>query len=182
MSESLETQISDVIRLHRGKGTVAVETLEAVLAEAKDSELISHEREIERQRTQARLDVSVKSYEHSVEVGQTAIRQSFLLNGGAGAALLAYLGQMISAGKEPGLLMIALAAWALGAFAATCANGFSFLAQSRYTEAAVNPETNKTHELQGDRWRVGATCCVITALIGFATGCLVAGGGLLGAW
>ncbi|MEM9098694.1 MAG: hypothetical protein AAGC79_09235, partial [Pseudomonadota bacterium] len=68
MSKSLETQIYDVIRLHRGKGTVAVETLEAVLAEAKDSELISHEREIERQRTQARLDVSVKSYEHSVEV------------------------------------------------------------------------------------------------------------------
>ena len=180
MSDIVHSRLTKMIAAHRAEGADAlpIDLVEAELAAAQAAE----DREIARQQAQARLDISVKAYEHSVQLGQTAIRQSFLLNGGAGAALLAYLGQMIAAGQEPGALMIALAAWAVGAFSATCANGFSFLAQSRYTEAAGDPEASKAVERQGDHWRYWASCCVITALLGFATGCLVAGGALLAAW
>lgn len=138
----------------QGASTVDIDRLDGFLAEFKkgaptmgaDEANRNHEVEIERWKLNSATQLEM--FKSVIEAGQTALKASLLMNGGAAAALLAFMGGFLTkatdlAAQSPIISGIgaALLAFVLALGFTGTATGFRYLSQAAYASFS-------------ERWRV----------------------------
>lgn len=127
-------------------------------------------------------DRAEKQYVAAIESANQALKGSFLLNGGACIALLAFLSSTYTAqglSTEKAQLVASIVqsmTWfALGALCSTTASAFAYLANRFYGEAASSFRKSFTHPYifatpQSSRWGIAANIFnVAGAILGFSS-------------
>jgi hypothetical protein len=108
---------------------------------------------------------SVEMFKSVIAAGQSALKTSFLMNGGASLALLAFVGHLSShnSGKIP-LLAPSLAIFVAGVLVISLASGVTYLSQWFYAD--------------DQRWaeRTGFALNVLAIVLGLASYCVFAWG------
>lgn len=104
----------------------------------------------------------------TVSSGQAALQSALLINGGASAALLAFIGSIWSgqnAQQQIPAIAYALSQFVWGVLVSAVAAGFTYLSQSGFGE-----EWGKASKNVGQIARLGAVLCVIAAYVLFGRG------------
>jgi hypothetical protein len=118
----------------------------------------------------------LEGFRTAVAYGQQAIRAAFLINGGAAAALLAFLGHGGDLAKQAqSALVWALLTFGAGVALATVATLFAFFGQEHMSQSA--PEGDE-HSRMGTRYRRYALGVGAASLGAFVLACVIAALGL----
>lgn len=121
--------------------------------------------------------------QEAFEYARATIQALIAINGGAAAAIVAFYGQALSAGKvsvlAKGLLADALTAYAIGVFCGAATLIFGYLTQRMW---GANHPTNRDTEVRerAANWLNGiALFLALASLCSFAAGCFSAKNALL---
>lgn len=113
---------------------------------------------------------SLEMFRSVLEAGQSALKAATIINGGAAAAILAFIGGILTSETAPDQLAAVSplgAAWfcfMIGLGAAGTASGVRYLSQFAYRQEHEKREAQKT---SAQRWRVGAdTLAAVSAAVG----------------
>lgn len=139
-------------------------------AETQTQTEAQHTRELEQWKAQlaASSATSIEMFKAVIEAGQTALKSSIVINGGAAAALLALLAEGLKsngAGQWGALLSPLGTAWLmfmLGLGCAGIATAFRYLSQALYSNALSLGERT-----DGKWYRFGSLVRNIAATLGF---------------
>jgi len=144
-AKEFASQLKATIQDIKGKGTAAIycDNLIAYLDEVANSpSVVVSPAELEQYKAQLQLEVERNKNEHAsglemfrsvITAGQNAIRSSFLLNGGAAVALLAFISKLTENQKDKvALFADSLSPFVLGVLAITVTSGFTYLSQWFY--------------------------------------------------
>ena len=144
-TQEFATQLKETIKGIKDNGTAAIycDNLIAYLedVEKSPSQALT-EAELEKYKADLQLHIEQNKNSHASQIemfrsvitsGQNAIRSSFLMNGGASVALLAFIGHLAEMKPE----MVAtfsnvLMPFVLGVLAMTMTSGFTYLSQWLY--------------------------------------------------
>jgi len=136
-------------------GEASMEAYKAKLAALGNSLQQEHETGLEMLRT-------------VITTGQSALKSALLINGGAAAALLAFVGGIWGKPEAKAALpniAYGLSLFVWGVLSAACASGATYLSQ-----AGFNGELGKRSQAVGEIARGLAIACVIAAYVLFACG------------
>lgn len=144
-TQQFVTQLKETIEQVKKSGTAAIycDNLIAYLEEVENSpSKIPTELEMEKYRADLQLHIEKNKNYHASQLemfrsvitsGQNAIRSSFLLNGGASVALLAFIGHLASiAPSKVSIFAGVLMPFVFGVLAMTVTSGFTYLSQWFY--------------------------------------------------
>ena len=124
-----------------------LDDLEQKGARFSQAQLLQHQSNLEQYKAQqqsslegfkAQQQQQVEMFRSVIATGQTALKTSLLINGGATVALLAFLGHVLSnprAGNLVPVLSFSLYLFGLGVLLGAVATGFTYLAQSALNHA-----------------------------------------------
>lgn len=144
-AQEFAIQLKKTILKIKDNGTAAIycDHLIAYLEEvSKSPSQNPTEVELERYRADLQLHIEQNKNYHAsklemfrsvISSGQNAMRSSFLMNGGAAVAILAFIGHL--AGKAPDKIVVfaaVLMPFVLGVLAMTMTSGFTYLSQWLY--------------------------------------------------
>jgi hypothetical protein len=132
----------------------------------------SRQRQLEEWKTQLTISsaMTLEMFKSVVEAGQTALKSSIVINGGAAAALLALLAESLKAGGQGsiGALLSPLGfAWLyymLGLGCAGTSTAIRYLAQALYTQATYLKES-----MDGKWYHWGNQAKYFAVALGFAS-------------
>jgi len=163
----------------KGSGTAAIycdaliEYFDGVSKETEqdpgpvDLETYKHQLQLHVERTKDASASRLEMFKSVIASGQNAIRTSFLMNGGASVALLAFIGHLaaVRPANVP-LFADVLFPFVLGVLAMTMVSGFTYLSQWLYSES------NRA------QYVAGMTLNVLCILLGLGSyGCFIVGMG-----
>lgn len=144
-AKEFASQLKATIQDIKAKGTAAIfcDNLIAYLDEVANSpSVVVSPAELEQYKAQLQLEVERNRNEYAsglemfksvISAGQNAIRSSFLLNGGAAVALLAFISKLTESQKDKvPLFSDSLIPFVLGVFAITLTSGLTYLSQWFY--------------------------------------------------
>ncbi len=144
-AQEFAVQLKETIQEIKENGTAAIycDNLITYLDDVSKSPLQSPtDAELEKYKTDLQLHIEQNKNHHASQLemfksviasGQNAIRSSFLMNGGASVALLAFIGHLTSIKPEYiGMFAGALMPFVLGVLAMTLTSGFTYLSQWLY--------------------------------------------------
>lgn len=148
----------------QGVSAVQIDAFEAYLADfQKEAPMIGAEEakrnyELEIERWELNSAVELEMFKSVIEAGQTALKASLLMNGGAAAALLAFMGNFLTKDPAPqaGSPMIsgigaALLSFVLALGFAGTATGFRYLSQAAYASS--------------QRWRMSGHVLTVVSIV-----------------
>lgn len=146
-AKEFAAQLKSTIEAIKANGTAAIycDNLIAYLEEVIRSpspvvtpaELAKFEADLQLwiEKAKSSHEASLEMFRSVITAGQSAIKSSFLLNGGAAVALLAFISQLTE--KQPDKVMVfasSLLPFVLGVLAITVTSGFTYLSQWFYAE------------------------------------------------
>ncbi|EGG93317.1 hypothetical protein IMCC1989_1347 [gamma proteobacterium IMCC1989] len=152
-AQEFAAQLKETIQGVKDNGTAAIycDNLIAYLDDVSESP--SHtptEVELEKYKADLQLHIEQNKNYHASQLemfrsvissGQNAIRSSFLLNGGASVALLAFIGHLATTKPESVLLFAsALMPFVLGVLSMTITSGLTYLGQWLYDNVGVKSQ------------------------------------------
>jgi hypothetical protein len=130
----LEAYLAEMERIASAQEEVAVEEKQRNDAIRK----FEHDFEVWKIQTPLQSAANLEMFNSVIEAGQTAIKSAIIINGGAAAAMLAFLGNFLSADVEDANMFpisgigLALLVFLLGVGCAGLASGFRYLVQATY--------------------------------------------------
>lgn len=149
-AQEFAVQLKDTIQGIKDNGTAAIycDNLIAYLDEISKSPSTSlSEAELERYKADLQLHIEQNKSHHASQLemfrsiilaGQNAMRSSFLLNGGASVALLAFIGHLAKFSPDKVIGFVnALIPFTLGVLAITVTSGFTYLSQWLYDSESI---------------------------------------------
>ncbi len=144
-AKEFAAQLKTIIEDIKAKGTAAIycDNLIAYLDEViKSPSPVVSPAELERfkanlqvwvEQNKAAHESNLEMFRSVIQSGQNAIRSSFLLNGGAAVAMLAFIGKLTEAQAEKiPVFASSLTIFVIGVLAITIASGFTYLSQWFY--------------------------------------------------
>jgi hypothetical protein len=145
-AKEFAAQLKTTIEEIKAKGTAAIycDNLIAYLDEViKSPSQVVSAAELEKfkadlqvwvEQNKAAHQSNLEMFRSVIQSGQSAIRSSFLLNGGAAVAMLAFIGKLTEAqaGKIP-VFASSLTIFVMGVLAITITSGFTYLSQWFYS-------------------------------------------------
>lgn len=144
-AKEFAAQLKHTIQDIKAKGTAAIycDNLIAYLDEVSSSpSVVVTPAELEQYKAQLQLEVERNRNQHAsdlemfksvISAGQNAIRSSFLLNGGAAVALLAFISKLTEGqASKVGLFSESLIPFVVGVFVITLTSGITYLSQWCY--------------------------------------------------
>lgn len=144
-AQSFAKQLKEIIQEAQNNGTAAIycDALISYLEEvekSQDTELTSVE--LEKYKAELNNWISQNDFQHQsslemfrsvITAGQSAIKSSFLLNGGAAVALLAFISHIATTNRSSiSIFADSLLPFAYGVLAITVTSGFTYLSQWLY--------------------------------------------------
>jgi len=147
-AKEFAAQLKATIEDIKAKGTVAIDcdNLIAYLREVIKSPSPASTAELERfkadlqvwvEQNKAVHESKLEMFRSVIQSGQYAIRSSFLLNGGAAVAMLAFIGKLTEAKADKiAIFASSLTMFVIGVLTITIASGFTYLSQWFYAGGA----------------------------------------------
>lgn len=110
-----------------------IQILHAKFAHERELERCKAENEMRRFNVRIFQDTQNMLSEATIMIGQNALKMALVINGGAGVAMLAFLGSIVSKGMPINCdLVTSLSYFALGVLLSATSNGSAYLSQSQY--------------------------------------------------
>lgn len=152
--QGFASQLKETIQGIKDSGTEAIycENLIAYLDDVlKSPSSNSTELDLEKYKADLQLHIEqnknyyaskLEMFRSVITSGQNAMRSSFLMNGGAAVALLAFIGHLASIKPESVALFAAvLMPFVLGVLAMTVTSGFTYVSQWLYDSASTKAQS-----------------------------------------
>ncbi|HGM4118231.1 hypothetical protein ACM74Z_19415 [Pseudomonas aeruginosa] len=169
-------QIQEVKK--QGNTVVTVDSLEGLLA-ALDRHIDSQEPleqasfEFQKQTNEFHYQSSQELFRSVINSGQSALKTSILVGGGAAAALLAFASSAWKALKPEGLDLLggSVLLLSLGVVLTAIATGFNYLAQFFYYDAYHADEETKWHDRLGGLFNFLSSALVVVSYAFYVWAC-----------
>ncbi|WP_110953620.1 hypothetical protein [Anaerosinus massiliensis] len=130
---------------------------------------LSHERELEQYKAENQSRISnvdrlekdqILMTKSAIEIGQYALRYAIIINGGAGVALLAFSGNILSnGGSVNNCLASSLLLFAFGVLSTAISSGASYLSQWYYASSFAKQKDKIVEEINAGERHTNTTDC-----------------------
>lgn len=152
-AQAFAVQLRDLIKNLKDGGTAAIycdnliayldEVSKAPAPEPTQAELAKYQADLQLSIEQNRVNHAsqLEMFKSVITAGQNAIRSSFLLNGGAAVAILAFIGHLteVQPAKVAAFSDV-LVPFVLGVLAITVTSGFTYLSQWLYASPSLRTQ------------------------------------------
>ncbi len=178
------TNLVDILKSLREEGTetvpidLLIDWLEDSQSKTEEERFIRslrHASELEQYK--AKNISNLEMFKSVITLGHNALKATFLINGSAAVALLAFLGNIWARtalyAQAQGLVW-ALAFFCLGVLFSAIATGFTWWSQDAYAMVSFGAKPRKGASPSGcpsgDRFKIAAVICAIASFLAFLSG------------
>lgn len=130
---------------------------------------------------QADREALLESFRATIDAGRRAVQGSLFINGGAGVALMTFLGHAYNTNSSSITLsfaLLALGTFGTGALFATIASGLAYFSQGKHTDAFLDSlnEIGKSKAATiARRWDVASVISISLSYVLFSVGLTLCG-------